>query len=188
MTEPTDPDTLAVDAEDGASVGGPDSVDPLESEVESAAGVSPDMSVETLVADLERVTVERDTYLNDLQRVSAEFANYRKQAIKRQEDLVEHAAAGLAEKLLPVLDACEAAIAAGSTDVGPVHNTLVDILRREGMTQVSGVDEPFDPNLHEAVLHEDAEGAHVVAEVLRAGYAWHDRTLRAAMVRTRGTA
>lgn len=181
MTSSSDPDTLAVDAlpevdETGQEVPGQE---------ETAA---PETSVETLVADLERVTIERDTYLNDLQRVSAEFANYRKQAIRRQDDLIDHAAAGLAEKLLPVLDACDAAIAAGSTDVSPVHNALVEILRREGMTQIVGAGEPFDPNQHDAVLHEDAEGEHVVDEVLRAGYSWHDRTLRAAMVRTRGTA
>jgi molecular chaperone GrpE len=171
---------------DGSDPGQTTAVDPATAspEVETAA----DDSVEGLVTDLERVTSERDTYLNDLQRVSAEFANYRKQAVKRQEELIHHAASGLAEKLLPVLDACEAAIAQGATDVVPVHNALVEVLRREGMSQISGEGELFDPTQHEAVLHEDADGDHMVAETLRAGYAWQGRTLRPAMVRTRGTA
>jgi molecular chaperone GrpE len=183
MTSPTDPETVTEEVS-GAASPEPDTTDVDE----VLAEIEADASVEGLVADLERVTAERDTYLNDLQRVSAEFANYRKQAIKRQEELVEHAAAGLAEKLLPVLDACEAAVAQGSTEVVPVHNALVDILRREGMSQIAGEGELFDPNMHEAVLHEDAEGDHVVAETMRAGYSWHGRTLRPAMVKTKGTA
>ncbi|MCB0993826.1 MAG: nucleotide exchange factor GrpE [Acidimicrobiales bacterium] len=143
--------------------------------------------VESLLADLERVTGERDSHLQDLQRVSAEFANFRKQASRRQQEIVDQAASGLVEKLLPVLDACEAALGQGATDVAPIRSNLVEILGREGLLAVSEAGEEFDPNLHEAVLHEAGEGGTpVVAEVLRAGYVWNGRTLRPAMVKVRG--
>jgi molecular chaperone GrpE len=147
------------------------------------------LDVETLVITLEAVTAERDSHLADLQRVSAEFANFRKQASKRQSDMVGHAASGLAEKLLPVLDACDAALSHGADDVVPIHNALLDVLRRAGLETVEATGEVFDPERHEAVMHEPADddaAEPLVAEVLRAGYAWNGRVLRPAMVRVRG--
>ena len=68
---------------------------------------------------LDVVTAERDTYLADLQRVQAEFANFRRQATKRQSDTIEHAASALVNKLLPVLDACDAALCKGRPTSSP---------------------------------------------------------------------
>lgn len=158
---------------------------------EGAADMAPSddtpIDVETLVATLETVTAERDSHLADLQRLTAEFANFRRQATRRQTETIEHAASGLAEKLLPVLDACEAAVAHGATDVEPIHGTLVDALRREGLERVAAVGDPFDPELHEAVMHVDGDsGGPVIAEVMRSGYVWNGRVLRPAMVKVEG--
>jgi molecular chaperone GrpE len=144
------------------------------------------IDVETLVATLEAVTAERDSHLADLQRLTAEFANFRRQATRRQTETIEHAASGLAEKLLPVLDACEAAVAHGATDVEPIHGTLVDALRKEGLERIAAIGEPFDPELHEAVMHVDGGGGPVVADVMRSGYVWNGRVLRPAMVKVEG--
>lgn len=144
------------------------------------------LDIESLVASLETVTNERDSHLADLQRITAEFANFRRQATKRQSDTVQHAASGLAEKLLPVLDACDAALLQGASDVAPIQTALVDALRREGLEVVEGSGDRFDPERHEAVMHEDGDGEPVVAEVLRAGYVWNGRVLRPAMVRVQG--
>lgn len=146
------------------------------------------IDVETLVTTLEAVTAERDSHLADLQRLTAEFANFRRQATKRQTETIEHAASGLAEKLLPVLDACEAAVSHGAVDVEPIHGTLVDALRKEGLEPVAAVGEPFDPELHEAVMHVegDGSGGPVVVEVMRSGYVWNGRVLRPAMVKVEG--
>ena len=134
----------------------------------------------------EELIAERDGYLSDLQRVTAEFANYRRKAAERQTETVALAAAGIAEKMLPVLDACEAALAQGADDVVPIRDALFAVLEKEGLVRLDASGGPFDPNCHEAVAHEPGEGEAVVAEVLRAGYQWNSRVLRPAMVRVRG--
>ena len=159
------------------AVGGfePASVDETDSE----------LSVQTLLTDLEQVTSERDQY----KRVAAEFSNFRKQTEKRQADLASFAAAGTVEKLLPVLDACDGALLQGATDVAPIHTLLLDTLTSIGLARLGEAGEAFDPNLHEAVMTEpaaDGDDGQVVTEVLRAGYGLNGRTLRAAMVKVRG--
>ena len=151
-------------------------------------GESPPLDVETLVVTLEEVTSERDSYLADLQRVTAEFANFRRQATKRQSDTIAHAASGLVEKLLPILDACDAALQQGATDVQPIQAALVDSLRKEGLEVMGEAGAPFDPERHEAVAHDTGDGAGepTVAEIMRTGYALNGRVLRPAMVRVQG--
>lgn len=145
------------------------------------------LDVETLVATLETVTTERDSHLNDLQRLQAEFANFRRQATKRQTDTIEHAASGLAGKLLPVLDACDAALLQGASDVEPIRSALIETLNKEGLEVLTEAGEIFDPERHEAVMHEDGDdGEPTVAEVMRTGYVWNGRVLRPAMVKVRG--
>ena len=132
---------------------------------------------------------ERDSYLEDLQRVSAEFANFRKQAEKRSIEVAAVARGALAERLLPVLDACDLAIEHGADAVVPIRSSLVNALEPAGLEVLDPVDQPFDPTLHEAVLHvpaEDGDDVQVVVEVLRRGYAWSGRVLRPAMVKVRG--
>ena len=156
-----------------------------------AAEVAPEattISVEDLVADLERVSAERDQYLDSLRRMQAEFENYRKAVAKRESDARERANEGLVGEMLPVLDACDAAINHGAQDVDPIRTTLVEALVKQGLERMEPQGEPFDPQRHEAVMHEpsDEPGDPVVAEVLRVGYGWRGRTLRPAMVRVRG--
>ena len=140
--------------------------------------------------DLAAVTAERDAYLEDLQRVTAEFTNFRRQTIKRNTELVAQAASRLARELLVVLDACEAAVAQGVEGIEALQSQLLGVLSAEGLTVLGTIDEPFDPGFHEAVMSEesgdDGTDAPVVAEVLRTGYAWNGRVLRPAMVKVRG--
>jgi molecular chaperone GrpE len=145
-----------------------------------------EFSVESLLDDLERVTKERDGYLDDTRRVAAEFANFRRQNDKRQVEMIEQAAASLAERLLPVLDACDGALAHCSEDVEPIYNMLIATLEKSGLSVLRPLGDPFDPNRHEAVIHEegDGDGPHV-AEVLRTGYVWNGRVLRPALVKVR---
>lgn len=130
-----------------------------------------------------------ETFLVDLQRVTADFANFRRQTEKRHADLVKQAGSRLATQLLPVLDALDAAVAHGSEDVEPIRAQLLLVLEREGLEHLGEISEPFDPNRHEAAMHEPAEEGQVepvVAEVLRTGYAWNGRVLRPAMVKVKG--
>ena len=147
-------------------------------------------SVPDAELDLAAVLAERDAYLEDLQRVTAEFTNFRRQTMKRNTELVAQAASRLARELLVVLDACEAAVSQGVEGIEAVQSQLLGVLSAEGLAVLGTVDEPFDPGFHEAVMTEessdDGQDAPVVSEVLRTGYAWNGRVLRPAMVKVRG--
>ena len=171
-------DAPAADMEDGAP----------EVPADTAAADAP-VTVEDLVAALEAVTAERDQHLADLQRVSAEFQNFRKQTEKRNSDFAAQAGSRVAEALLPVLDACDAAAQQGVEGVEPIAGQLRGELERAGLQVIAEVDAPFDPNLHEAAMSEpgdDGQDGPIVAQVLRTGYAWNGRVLRAAMVKVKG--
>ena len=163
---------------------------PLE-EAEAEAEPETEISVEDLVQDLERVTVERDQYLDTSRRLQAELENYRKAVAKRETEARERANESLVTELLPVLDACDGAMASGAEDVEPVRTALVDALVKQGLERIDDQDAPFDPSRHDAVAHEPAPDGEdgqgqVVAEVMRAGYSWKGRVVRPAMVRVRG--
>lgn len=171
-------DAAAADVEDGAA----------EAPADTTAADAP-VTVEDLVAALEAVTAERDQHLADLQRVSAEFQNFRKQTEKRNSDFAAQAGSRVAEALLPVLDACDAAAQQGVEGVEPIAGQLRGELERAGLQVIAEVDAPFDPNLHEAAMSEpgdDGQDGPIVAQVLRTGYAWNGRVLRAAMVKVKG--
>ena len=171
-------DAAAADVEDGAA----------EAPADTTAADAP-VTVEDLVAALEAVTAERDQHLADLQRVSAEFQNFRKQTEKRNSDFAAQAGSRVAEALLPVLDACDAAAQQGVEGVEPIAGQLRGELERAGLQVIAEVEAPFDPNLHEAAMSEpgdDGQDGPIVAQVLRTGYAWNGRVLRAAMVKVKG--
>lgn len=179
-TDPVTPDSSAATTEPSPE---PDFGDG------SQAGAS-DMaiSVEDLVADLERVSNERDEYLDALRRLQAEFENYRKAVTKREADSRERANDKIVNELLPVIDACDGAVANGANDVEPIRKAIVDNLSRQGLERLEPAGQAFDPEQHEAVMHEDSSEVEVptVAEVLRVGYGWKGRVLRPAMVKTIG--
>ncbi|CAN5819808.1 hypothetical protein BH24ACT5_BH24ACT5_12020 [soil metagenome] len=136
--------------------------------------------------EIHQLAAERDSYRDIAQRLQADFENYRKRASTQMAAETERATAKLAEALLPVLDATEAAYLRHPDEVGPLLNVLLAELRKQGLESMELLDQPFDPNLAEAVAHEAGDsGEVVVAEVLRSGYRWNGRTLRPAMVRTR---
>jgi molecular chaperone GrpE len=142
------------------------------------------LTAEDLVADLERVTGERDELLALAQRTQADFENFRKLSQKRLEDQVERSLGSFVERLLPVLDACDAAQAHGTTEVEPIVAALLGALEKEGLTRIDPIGEAFDPTVAEAVVHEPGDGGeHTVSEVLRAGYTWQGKVLRPAMVK-----
>lgn len=137
----------------------------------------------------ESLRKERDDYKDALVRMQADFENYKKRVTKQQEELRDRAAEQLVEKLLPVLDTADLALAHGSgEDVKQLAASLLDALEKEGLQRIDNAGEPFDPSHHDAVAHEPSDdgGPQEVAEVMRAGYRWRGRVLRAAMVKVRG--
>jgi molecular chaperone GrpE len=135
--------------------------------------------------DLAALLAEREQFLDAYRRAQADFENYRKQAQRRQDEAVARELGSFVERLLPVLDACDAAAAQGAADaVEPIVSALFGALEREGLERIDPKGEAFDPTVAEAVVHEPGEGgAQVVAEVLRAGYRWQKRLLRPALVK-----
>jgi len=184
---PTDPAATRVGGAPSAADGPGDPGPATPSPAAPRAGESG--SVEELIVDLERTSRERDDYLEALRRNQADFENYRKRVMKQQADDLARAAESLVEKLLPVLDACDGAVRHGATEVEPVFASLLGILEKEGLERIDPANEVFDPNLHEAVMHEpagDDDDAIVVSDVMRPGYAWKGRIVRPAMVKVRG--
>ena len=119
--------------------------------------------------------------------MQADFENYRKRAATQLADEVDRSSGRLVEQMLAVLDACEAAVAHGVEGVEPIWSSLLGTLQKQGLEALDLEGKEFDPELAEAVLHEDGEGGpSVVTEVLRTGYKWKGRVLRAAMVKVKG--
>jgi molecular chaperone GrpE len=143
----------------------------------------PDERIETLEH-------ERDEYLDSLQRLKAEFDNYRKRAARDQESFAARAAESLVKELLPILDDLERALVAAEEHeeaqleegVRLVHRSLVQALHKHGLEEIE-TNGRFDPHVHEALLSQpsDAEEGSVV-DVLQKGYRLGDRVLRPARV------
>ncbi len=136
--------------------------------------------------DVEALLVERDQLKDVAVRLQADFENFRKRTMMQLEGDVDRATGRLAEAFLPVLDAAEAAYIRHPDEVGPLLNVMLAELKKHGLETLDLESQPFDPEVAEAVAHEPSDGGDVVvAEVLRSGYRWRGKTLRAAMVRTR---
>ena len=136
---------------------------------------------------IDDVLKERDEFKDIALRVQADFENYRKRAASQMGDELDRALGKLVEQLLPVLDACEAAVAHGVEGVEQVWSSLIGALQKQGLEALDLAGQPFDPALADAVMHEEGDGSEpVVLEVLRTGYRWKGRVLRAAMVKVKG--
>ena len=124
----------------------------------------------------------------DLQRVQADYANYRKRALRDQEAIAERAKATVVSQLLGVLDDLDRARSHGDLESGPlklVADKLLSVLTGLGLTAFGAEGDDFDPVLHEAVQHEGdgADGSKpVIGSVMRHGYKLGDQVLRHALV------
>lgn len=189
---PSDPG--AASNGDLAGDAAPAAVDPVDGGVRSAGppgapgAPTGTVSVEELVSLVETLTSERDANFEARARLQAEFENYRKRVAKQEQETAARANEALVVKLLPSLDAFDAAVAHGVDGVEPLQQALWVTLEREGLAKSVPRGETFDPNEHEAVLHEEGgpDDEHgIVVEVLRAGYTWKGRVIRPAMVKVR---
>ena len=155
-------------------------------DIEAAAGDQPgddglpfDKELATLRGDLGELT-------RDLQRITAEYANYRKRVDRDRMLTTEQATGGVLTQLLPVLDDLDRAREHGDL-VGPfgaVAEQLVTALTKFGLTAFGAPGDPFDPTLHEAVSHTSSPDVTetTCVEIMRRGYQLGDRMLRPALV------
>ena len=165
---------------------------PLTEPVEGSPAESssePSLSADA-VADLQR---ERDDFHDRWLRKSAEFDNYRKRVDRERREQSDQAITDLLEELLLVVDDFDRALTADAGDAGTayrkgvelIHAKLHDILRKRGVRPIESLGADFDPNLHQAVIHEsspDHREGEVIGE-LRRGYIIGDKLLRPAMVK-----
>jgi molecular chaperone GrpE len=161
--------------------------EPVTDETEPVAA-APSESSE--LADLRR---ERDDYKDRWLRKGAEFDNYRKRIERERREQADQSVVDLLEELLLVVDDFDRALTVDPGEGGSayrkgvelIHGKLHDLLRRQGLKPIDTLGADFDPNVHQAVVHEESpehrEG-EVIGE-LRRGYTLNDRLLRPAMVK-----
>ncbi len=174
---PSDPDivdeTGAVDESDDV---------PGEAPVEALAE-------EALVplAEFEAVSAERDQYLDSLRRLKAEFDNSRKRQERERARILESASEKLVQELLPVLDNLDRALESEGyirEGVRATRDQLADVLANEGLLPVASDGQPFDPNVHEAVMGQPSEDHEegTVLQTFQRGYLLNGRAIRPARV------
>jgi molecular chaperone GrpE len=150
-------------------------------------------AAETAAPDVAALTRERDEFYDKFVRKTAEFENYRRRVEKERREQADQAIVELLQELLLVVDDFDRAL---TVDAGPeegayrkgvelIHAKLHDLLRKYSVRPFASLGADFDPNLHQAVMHEsspDHRDGEVIGELQR-GYMLGDRLLRPAMVK-----
>ena len=146
------------------------------------------------IANLKERAAKADEHWDRLLRQTADYENYKKRAVREKQDATKYANEALLQKLIPVVDNFEAALAAASsssasteslqTGVNMIYVQLKSALADSGLEEIDATDQPFDPNFHEAVSQresDDTPEGHVLQQ-LRKGYKLRDRLIRPATV------
>lgn len=156
-----------------------------------AGGPSGEAAGSGLETELQKVKAERDTLLDRLARMQAEFENARRRASKEQQDYRDYATMDAIKSLLPVIDSFQRAMQVQSepgdfrSGVELIYKQLQDALAKLGVNAIPAKGEPFDPRFHEAIEMVETEDVpdHEVLEELQRGYKLKDRLVRPAMVK-----
>jgi molecular chaperone GrpE len=149
-----------------------------------------------LLEELKERAAKAEEHWDRLLRLTADFDNFKKRAAREKQDAIKYANESLLEKLVPLLDNFEMALAAAQkaqgeeatqslqTGVNMVYNQLKNVLAEAGLEVVDAMGQQFDPNRHEAVLQKETDEAPEgqVVQQLRRGYKLRERLLRAASV------
>jgi molecular chaperone GrpE len=154
---------------------------------------TPDATPEAVASEIDVLTRDRDDFKDRLLRKTAEFENYRKRVERERREHADQAVVDLLEALLSVVDDFDLALTVDAGEGGSayrkgvelIHSKLQDMLRKQGLKPIEALGTDFDPNVHQAVLHEaspDHRDGEVIGE-LRKGYMLGDRLLRPAMVK-----
>ena len=164
-------------------------------EADSSEATSPAVLTSAQIAELQAQAAKAAEHWERLLRNTADFENYKKRATRERQDAVKFANEALMQKLIPVMDNFEAALAAVQsaggdnaktllTGISMIHQQLKSVLLETGLEEIESHGKPFDPNIHEAV--SEAESAEYpeghVMQQLRKGYRLRDRLLRPATV------
>lgn len=142
-------------------------------------------------SEIEALNKEIEDLLNRMQRLQADFINYRKRSEKEKKEMTLKGKIDLTEKFLPILDNFERAL--NSTDskdeffsgVEMIYKQMLNIFEKEGIEEISALGEEFNPEYHEAIMRVEAEKEEegIIVGVLQKGYKIEDRVIRPAMVK-----
>ena len=175
----------------GKSEVDPAEVDP-EHELPAAEDARDGATAGGQTTEFDKLKAERDSLLDRLARLQAEFENARKRTAREQQEFREYAVADALKALLPSLDSFERALQTSAADksefrggVELIYKQLQDALVKLGLRPIPAKGEPFDPHLHQAIEMVDTKEVedHHVLEELQRGYKVKDRLLRPSMVR-----
>jgi molecular chaperone GrpE len=151
----------------------------------------PDEAKTILLHELVEAREEAGELLGNIQRLAAEFDNFRKRTERDQIENIQRAGQRVIETLLPALDSFDAALSIEATTetetrmlegMRGTHALVVDALTREGFEAIDAIGQPFDPALHEAVSVVPGDGDQVVQQELRKGYVMRGRVIRPSLV------
>jgi molecular chaperone GrpE len=142
---------------------------------------------------VDELIIEKEARINELEdrnlRLAAEFENFRKRSARQYQDIIKNANADIISRILEVVDNFERALEAAKDNseceallagAEMINQQLVDILKKEGLNVIPAVGEPFDPNLHEAMMQtpsDEFDEGIIISEMTR-GYKLHDKVLR----------
>lgn len=173
-----------------AGVAASDSADEAPSGVGDIDQSEPDFGDSEVSNGGQAVDSERDQVAeltNDLQRINAEYANYRKRTEERSRIVGEVAVAGVLNELLPILDDLDRAQEHGEYDgaLKSIGDSLQGVVTKLGLTRFGEAGEAFDPSIHEGLMTveaTDGQESQSIGQVLRPGYKINDRVIRTAGV------
>ena len=139
---------------------------------------------------LEAATKELEETKNTFQRTLAEYDNYRKRTTKEKADNYNAGRTDAVKAILPMLDTLEMALAAPCSDenykkgIELTYTTAMNSLKNMGVEQIDALNQPFDPNFHNAVMQQETDGVEpgIVVNVFQKGYKMGDKIIREATV------
>lgn len=146
---------------------------------------------EKLLEEIETLKRENAELKNQYYKAYADADNYKKRVQKELENSLKYRIQSFASEILPVIDNLERALQQETTDeqmkqgVQMIYDQLIASLKEEGVIEIEALDQPFDYNIHQALMTEKVEGIepNKVLEVLQKGYKIKDRILRPAFVK-----
>ena len=165
----------------------PEEAAPQETQAGQSQAETPDPLLTELESLKNQVAQQEDKFL----RLAAEYDNYRRRTAKEKESIWSEAKADAAVAFLPVYDNLERALKQETADeaykkgVEMTMNQLKEVFSKLGITEIDALGKPFDPNLHNAIMHVEDEnfGENTVAEVFQAGFMLGEKVIRFAMVK-----
>ncbi|HLS20952.1 MAG TPA: nucleotide exchange factor GrpE [Bacillota bacterium] len=152
-----------------------------------------EISVEQLTEEIEQIKQEKAELYDRMVRIQAEYENYKRRSLKERSEERKYKAQDLANELLPVLDNFERALQVETNEgnkqlyegISMVYNQFKEALATQGIEEIVAEGEPFDPNLHHAVMQveDESKESNIVVEELQKGYKLNDRVIRPTMVK-----